>query len=1085
MPRHSAKLIGSIRTMSAALEIPEPDAALVERFARQRDEAAFQALIERHGPMVLRLCRRLLPCEQDAEDAFQATFLVLARKTAAIRKFASVGPWLYGVAYRIAMKSRSSSRRREKLAQIPVVATPTEPLDQLSVREAEALLLEELGKLPGKFRDPLVLCHLEGRTRDEAARDLGCPLGTLKERLLRGKEALHLRLVKRGVTLSGALTAGLLSEVVCPAAVGAPLTESTLRAAIAPVKPLSDSVAVLVSEGARSLGATRIKMMTWLTAATFVVGLTAGVMNLVSAAPATNQHELNNFLAAHEAPPDETKPQLTDKRVDIFGDPLPDGAIKRLGTTRSRRIDAKSIRTVERWSPPEGMTVNAYSPDGRYALASNQLIFHTGGFRIQGAPEPKQECKLTLYDVTARKEVWSNRQMLEPKDWDGIGSCGFSSDGKCIAMHTRSGIRFLEAQTGKILWEHRIDAGQSLSIFGFADGDKLLIVRGTYNGYLYVIDCATGKEVRSFSTAIFKQPGRATLSPDHLQILVCGSTEKPRVWDLTGKELPPLEGHKKWVSALTFSADGKKVYTGGSDDFVIEREWPSGKVLRSIDLGRSDVEYISLSGDGQHLEVIFWGERAIAFYDLPTGKRIPDLLEAHRSGIYGVAFAPDGSLVSFARDETVRTWDLKLGKATGQFKVERELNAGGFALSPDGKRVAVPKGNIDGIHVYERATGRLLGTINADHSSMKQLFFSPDGKFLAAINTDRGVAQVWATDSGNQVLKYTAKQVAYNATAGTFSPDGRLFAFSDCGGVRFWNTANWKEEKLLTAYGNVGLAFSPDGRMLATADIDGVRIYELSTKREREYSRPNDYASGSLRFSPGGRFLAWVAQRATIHVLDLYTGVRLGPFSGQYEVSGLAFTADDKALASSSADSTILIWDIAGAAAKHSYQGGYADQAWQTLGSDDAKVAFAALRALAASPEQALRRIGDRIKPAKPLDKDWVAARLNDLDNEKFAERDRATRELEEAGERTVPFLEKLLSGKPSVEARERAERLVAKLRSPASESERTAQIRRGLELLEWIGNASARELVEILAEDAERTALTEEAKATLRRWRQ
>src|SRR5689334_14748283 len=101
MPRHSAKLIGSIRHMSAALEIPEPDAALVERFARQRDETAFQALIERHGPMVLRLCRRLLPCEQDAEDAFQATFLVLARKTGAIRKVASVGPWLYGVAYRI------------------------------------------------------------------------------------------------------------------------------------------------------------------------------------------------------------------------------------------------------------------------------------------------------------------------------------------------------------------------------------------------------------------------------------------------------------------------------------------------------------------------------------------------------------------------------------------------------------------------------------------------------------------------------------------------------------------------------------------------------------------------------------------------------------------------------------------------------------------------------------------------------------------------------------------------------------------------------------------------------------------------
>jgi WD40 repeat protein len=643
----------------------------------------------------------------------------------------------------------------------------------------------------------------------------------------------------------------------------------------------------------------------------------------------------------------------------------------------------------------------------------------------------------------------------------------------------------LETLTGKKLWEHQIDAGQSLSIFGFADGDRLLIVRGTYNGYLYVIDCATGKEVRSFSTAIFNQPGRATLSPDKSQILVCGSTAKPRVWDLNGKELPPLEGHKKWVSTLTFSADGKKVYTGGSDDFVLEREWPSGKVLRSIDLGRSDVLEMTVSGDGQQLEVIFWGERAIAFYDLRTGKRIPDLIDAHRGGVYGVGCAPDGALVTWGRDRTVRTWDLKSGKTTEQFQVELDLNANGFALSADGKRVAVPKGDIRGIHVYERATGKLLGTIDADYCSMKQLFFSPDGKFLAAINTDRGVAQVWATDSGNQVLKYTAQKVAYNYTTGAFSPDGRLFAFSDLGGVRFWNTSNWKEEKLLTAYGNVGLAFSPDGRMLATADIDGVRIYELSTKREREYSRPNDYASGSLRFSPGGRFIAWVAQRATIHVLDLYTGARLGPFSGHAgDVSGLVFTADDKALASSSADSTILIWDIASAAAKHSYAGGDADQAWQSLGSDDAKIAFAALRALAASPERSLRRIGDRIKPAKPLDKDWVAARLNDLDNEKFAERDRATRELEEAGERIVPFLEKLLAGKPSAEARERAERLVTKLRSPSSESERTAQTRRGLEVLEWIGSESARELVEILAKGADGAALTEEAKAMLARWR-
>src|SRR5262245_20831427 len=164
--------------------------------------------------------------------------------------------------------------------------------------------------------------------------------------------------------------------------------------------------------------------------------------------------------------------------------------------------------------------------------------------------------------------------------------------------------------------------------------------------------------------------------------------------------------------------------------------------------------------------------------------------------------------------------------------------------------------------------------------------------------------------------------------------------------------------------------------------------------------------------------------------------------------------------------------------------GGDTDQAWQTLGSDDPKTAFAAIRTLAANHSRALKRIGDRVKPAEPIDKDWVAARLRDLDHEKFAERDLASRELEQIGERIVPYLDGFLAGKPSVEARERAERLLARFRGPNSEPERQAQNRRSLEVLEWIGNSAARELVELLAKGAEGAALTEEARTMLKRWK-
>ena len=122
------------------------------------------------------------------------------------------------------------------------------------------------------------------------------------------------------------------------------------------------------------------------------------------------------------------------------------------------------------------------------------------------------------------------------------------------------------------------------------------------------------------------------------------------------------------------------------------------------------------------------------------------------------------------------------------------------------------------------------------------------------------------------MLKFQASKSLTDQRTGTFSPNGRYFAFSDHGTVRFWDTATWKEETGIAAYSPFGLAFSPDGRMLATASVEGVRVFEAGTKRERVHLRPADYPSGSLRFSPSGRFLAWVSDRTKVHVLDVRTG---------------------------------------------------------------------------------------------------------------------------------------------------------------------------------------------------------------------
>jgi RNA polymerase sigma factor (sigma-70 family) len=188
------------------------DEELLERFAVRHDEEAFAALLERHGPLVLRVCRRVLHERHDAEDAFQATFLVLARKARAIRNRKALGCWLYGVAYRVAARLRSTAARRAVSEANVVPPTPADPATEASWREVCAVLNEEMARMAEKYRAPLLLCGLEGKTRDEAAQQLGWSLGTLKRRLEQGRSLLRARLAQRGLTLSAVLLASLLSE---------------------------------------------------------------------------------------------------------------------------------------------------------------------------------------------------------------------------------------------------------------------------------------------------------------------------------------------------------------------------------------------------------------------------------------------------------------------------------------------------------------------------------------------------------------------------------------------------------------------------------------------------------------------------------------------------------------------------------------------------------------------------------------------------------------------------------------------------------------------------------------------------------
>lgn len=219
-----------LRTLMQSPSTETSDAQLLERFVLQHDEAAFTALLQRHGPLVWSVCLRQLQEEHAAEDAFQATFLVLVRKASSVSKRASLSSWLYGVALRVAARARKQEidrRNRERSVPTQQVGDFT---TEVAWKELRPMLDEEIQRLPEKYRLPVVLCYLEGQTNDEAARVLNCPRGTIATRLARARDQLRLRLAHRGLTLSAGSLTVLLSEKSRSAAMPAPLVHSTVKA---------------------------------------------------------------------------------------------------------------------------------------------------------------------------------------------------------------------------------------------------------------------------------------------------------------------------------------------------------------------------------------------------------------------------------------------------------------------------------------------------------------------------------------------------------------------------------------------------------------------------------------------------------------------------------------------------------------------------------------------------------------------------------------------------------------------------------------------------------------------------------------
>lgn len=331
------------------------DGQLLECFLSRRDEGAFEALVRRHGPMVWGVCRRVLRTLHDTEDAFQATFLVLARKAASIHPRDAVGNWLYGVAYRTALRARSRNARRPEKERNAVDRSESYSATDESWQELLPHLDRELSRLPDKYRLPVVLCDLEGRSRKEVANHLQIPEGTLSSRLATARKQLAGRLRSHGLTLAGGALATLMTQNGASAAIPPAVVAPTVKAAVlvaagqATAGIVSTSVLTLSEGVLKAMLLTKLRMAA--TALVAMIVLTGGVGVPVYRLWAAQQKDAGTPASlespqAAEFPPALSAPAVDPEPADAAEDDDPK-VIRGSGKLDTREMNAEGFTSLE------------------------------------------------------------------------------------------------------------------------------------------------------------------------------------------------------------------------------------------------------------------------------------------------------------------------------------------------------------------------------------------------------------------------------------------------------------------------------------------------------------------------------------------------------------------------------------------------------------------------------------------------------------------------------------------------------------------------------------------------------------------
>jgi len=1087
------------------------DRQLLERYVSGGDEEAFTALVRRHGPMVIGVCRRFLREIHDAEDAFQATFLVLARKAASIRKRESVGSWLHGVALRVARKARGENACRSKREQGHPLPPAVDPADDVSWGEVRTVLDEELGRLPAAYRAPLILCYLEGQTQDEAARRLGVSKSTFRRRLERGRRLLQGRLTRRGVTLSAGLCASLVSGTTGSAAVPKGLTAATVKTALL----FGAGRAVEAGSLARPILLAQAVLKGMILAKGKVAaGLLLAFVLLAGAGWCVSQVGEKKSAGAEGPGPSSSAPARGEAKVpaalpagvDPFGDRLPAGAVARLGTIRFRHgahacaiafaPDGRSLASagfhavVHIWDRATGKELLRFGSDSAPGFeAVTGLAYAPDGKTLAAARCNQPVC---LWDVATGKEI---------RRFGGYGSwVVFSPDGRTLAYGAgavgggQDTVRLVDVNTGNDLHAFGGHKGPVARAAFSPDGktlasadDEGIHLFGVGTGRRRDLGQAGGQRVR-FSSVGFSPDGKTVAAASHADKLI-------RLVDVTtGKTLwtTALAGEDPHAHSLLFTPDGKTVITGHGDGFVRLWEAASGAKARQFRAHDETVLALALSPDGRTLatssESHDGGEHTVRLWETATGKPLARYA-APQTDITDLVFSPDSRRVATSEEGAVHVWEA----ATGRLLRHWPGAGGPVGFTPDGRTLIRGRGGR--IHFLDLRTGKEYRQFQVHPGTVRSLALSRDGKVLATAGSNAGsdnFLRLWDPATGRALQDFGGKQKGFFFGL-ALSPDAKILAsiHQDPNAVRLWDTATGKlvrEDRESNYIGSI--AFSGDGKLLASTfstvvrgeHVGLIRLREVATGREVRQLRGEGDALDSVAFSPDGRTLIWGGWRSNDLVLwEVATGQVRQRLSGhQAHLRCVAFSPDGRLMASGSADATALLWDATGQRRQQPpapLSAARLDQLWTDLSAQDVARAYQAICTLRASPRPALALLGGRLKPVPRADPRRLTEALRNLDSDRFAVREQATKELESLGQAAEAALRQTLAATPSAEVRRRVAVLLDRV-----EGVNRLRQSRALEVLESIGDAESRRVLATLAQGTPQAALTQEARVALDR---